>query len=373
MATADSYQRQQGATVLVSEKKQFSYKAGGPAPLIIEKKREAYHRVIGIGTLDSTVTAILKVQNAVQRTDENIVDVSGLLYRTGSYTSVVLNGVQYSAVDYTGPFTSINVLTSDPAYNWPVGDASGQAFNLPVEFSTDPGTSLWWKVIADYSLASPVPTTGLWAWWDASQITGLNDGDAVTTWGDASGNGRWLRRRGDTAGPQYKTNIVNSKPVVRYTSTPFSWHEIGPFTAVTQPRTFITVSYSNKLNAYIMDGNVVGQYLDILYHWTTGHISARASNGTFLSSNQDDRGAWKYCTIMYNDPSNSIMRVNGVEDDSNSIGTISHTGYTVGCHHGRTSALGLEGDIAEILVYDHVLSAGDITTVETYLANKYNL
>ena len=66
-----------------------------------------------------------------------------------------------------------------------------------------------------FSLGSYSPKT----WYDAGQIAGLNDGDAVggaVPWNDLSGGGKNLAH--GTAGfrPTYKTNIVNGKPVVRF-------------------------------------------------------------------------------------------------------------------------------------------------------------
>ena len=49
-------------------------------------------------------------------------------------------------------------------------------------------------------------------------VTGLVDGDLVTIWKDSSGNGHDATQTG-TARPTFKTNIINGKPVVRFTST----------------------------------------------------------------------------------------------------------------------------------------------------------
>ena len=53
-------------------------------------------------------------------------------------------------------------------------------------------------------------------WLKADAITGLNDADAVTTWVDASVNGRDATQSTAGAKPTYKTGILNSKPVVRF-------------------------------------------------------------------------------------------------------------------------------------------------------------
>lgn len=62
---------------------------------------------------------------------------------------------------------------------------------------------------------SPSDLSGLVQWLKADAITGLSDGDPVSTWGDSSGNGRDASGSG-SARPVYKTNILNGKPTVRF-------------------------------------------------------------------------------------------------------------------------------------------------------------
>lgn len=59
---------------------------------------------------------------------------------------------------------------------------------------------------------SPADISGLKLWLDASQITGLNDGDAVTTWADLSGNGNDATQATVSKKPLYKTAIQNGRP-----------------------------------------------------------------------------------------------------------------------------------------------------------------
>jgi hypothetical protein len=47
--------------------------------------------------------------------------------------------------------------------------------------------------------------------------TGLSDGDPVSSWTDSSGNGHTAAQTG-SARPIFKTNILNGKPVVRFTT-----------------------------------------------------------------------------------------------------------------------------------------------------------
>ena len=149
MAVSNSYSRVRGTTTLISEKKQHSYYAGGYAPLIIEKKRESYERVVGIGTLDSTNTAVPRIEDMTQRVGENIGDLSGKIYNsTGNPISLV--EVEYSQVSISGPWLTLVVLSGDPAYNLPNGNPAGQAFNIPFEITDEFTGDIWMRIEISY-------------------------------------------------------------------------------------------------------------------------------------------------------------------------------------------------------------------------------
>lgn len=63
---------------------------------------------------------------------------------------------------------------------------------------------------------SPLQLPGLKFWLDASQISGLNDGDPVATWSDASGLNNHATQATGSKQPTYKVAIVNGRPVVRF-------------------------------------------------------------------------------------------------------------------------------------------------------------
>src|SRR3990167_10530119 len=66
---------------------------------------------------------------------------------------------------------------------------------------------------------SPKAIPGLVFWADASYITGLNDGDSVTTWNDLSGNDNHATQSTAAQKPILKLNIINGRPVVRFDAT----------------------------------------------------------------------------------------------------------------------------------------------------------
>lgn len=150
MAIDNSYSRLRGTTALISEKKIYSYESGGPAVLILEKRRESYDRNPAVGTLDSSDTAVPRIDNFVQRIDENIGDLSGIIYNsTGN--PITLVSVSYSVVGDTGPFSAATVLSGDPAYILPNGNPSGQAFNIPIEITENITGDIWIEIEINYA------------------------------------------------------------------------------------------------------------------------------------------------------------------------------------------------------------------------------
>src|ERR671913_280317 len=62
-----------------------------------------------------------------------------------------------------------------------------------------------------------IPNLGIWL--DATKITGLAGGAAVSQWDDASGNGNHATQATGTAQPSYQTAVQNGLPVVRFDGT----------------------------------------------------------------------------------------------------------------------------------------------------------
>lgn len=62
----------------------------------------------------------------------------------------------------------------------------------------------------------PTAITGCKLWLDASQITGLNDGDKVANWPDMSGNGYNATQSTSAQQPVYKANFVSGKPAISF-------------------------------------------------------------------------------------------------------------------------------------------------------------
>ncbi len=223
------------------------------------------------------------------------------------------------------------------------------------------------------------PAANLQLWLKADAITGLNDGDRVTTWIDSSGNSRDATQSVAADKPTYKTNILNGKPVVRFAASNSEFMNLPDFlTGFSAGEIFIVVKLNNDPPA-VGDGGIWNFGSDGIathYCYIDGVVydefatTARKDTGNQTPS----LAAWR----LYNISSQAnewTSRLDGTQVFTTATNTVGWTtSPTIGTSTvGATPTYYCDGDIAELLLYSAVLSASDRTAVKTYIAAKYNL
>lgn len=218
----------------------------------------------------------------------------------------------------------------------------------------------------------PSQIPGLRIWQDAAQIAGLNDGDAVSSWADSSGNGLALTQATGTKQPLYKTGIFGSQPAVLFDGVDDE---------------LVIASHSFSMTAGT---------LFAVYKATTGSYGVvRVNNdtaGSYWRFFGDGNGYWgifytgrieSYPAAMPGanvaarviDVSTSTVKevfVNGVSKGTTSI--LFNTPDRV--NMGGIIAGGsprMTGYVAEWGMYDSALSGANLTALQNYLAAKYGL
>lgn len=210
------------------------------------------------------------------------------------------------------------------------------------------------------------------AWFRADAITGLNDGDAVATWSDSSGNG--FSATQGTAGlrPVFKTNILNGLPAVRFTRS--SAHRL-----------------STSLSASQQPESIAAVVIPASDH--TGHILGSNGNGgrgLRRRDTNDDAQYVKFFTVDIADSTDTIpvgsatilaatlgastylFSINGGTANTGSHGQTLTAGRTshIGCSTGSGTEA-WDGDIPEIIVTHTDLSTANRQLLDGYLAWKY--
>ncbi|NOG58611.1 MAG: T9SS type A sorting domain-containing protein [Bacteroidetes bacterium] len=200
-------------------------------------------------------------------------------------------------------------------------------------------------------------------WLDASTLI-LNDGDALNSWTDLSGNSNHATQASSARQPKYKTGIINSKPVIRFDGSNDLFNLSTHITS--QALTFFSVFSSNTSGAKVIFESenhlVLGRNIDayveynsrksIRKTWTTPSIfsltSDNIANSTYFMT-CDNNSSTKSRTSFY-----------------------STTNSTIG-GYGNLSGGAFNGDIPELIVYNTALNSAQRNIITNYLSTKYNL
>jgi len=254
-----------------------------------------------------------------------------------------------------------------------------------------PPTWLHWPSTASWS---PSDLADLFAWYKSDAITGLSDGDPVSTWADSSGNGYDLTASG-TDRPSYQTNTLNSLAVVEFNAT----HWLAASTAAdwkflhdsTGSSVFVvlrltrsdrmaimwTGPFSSVKVGWTLCSDTVKQAYNLIRGSGSWTVLNKSSTNTLLANND-------YLVGVVDDPGNatassrSSIRVDGGTAITNntSSGTPStadpDSPLTLG-RVGDSSMDGMEGYMAEVVICDAVLSSTNREKLEGYLAHKWGL
>ncbi len=243
----------------------------------------------------------------------------------------------------------------------------------------------------------PIPLTGMLIWYEAdvgSNCSGgtCSDGATQDTWADQSGNGttghgdNTLKLGTGVANCQsgvYHTNQINGKPAVTFASATPTCFAHTAASNLSAASAFVVLTWTSAClwttgaNACDVMGSNGGGL-----NWFPGHSSGhplllKACTSLIATSTATTTsGAWYQENFTYDSSSGAwAFRVNQAGGGSGTnIQTISGGQTGIG---GNGCATGsedfLQGQMAEFILYNRVLSGGEITTVETYLNGKYGL
>jgi len=231
------------------------------------------------------------------------------------------------------------------------------------------------------SVFTPTSFSSLQLWLDASQLTGFTNGQALTTWNDLSPNGFPGTA---TGGPTYQTNVTNSLPTVRFNGTSqyvnfgnvlnmgvsslnmfavYKQNTSGSPTAV-----FGKTSYRGNAGRWALTRDPSTQFL---FEGSSGGATAGYSDSS--TSFQINSGGWDRTTITIFQNGTSA----GTASLVNSANLSNSDPLVVGAYPNGSGGFPpqfyMNGDIAELLVYNRALSTPDRQTVEGYLAWKWGL
>jgi len=214
--------------------------------------------------------------------------------------------------------------------------------------------------------SNAIPDSGdLHARYDATELS-LSDGDPVSTWSDATGNGYDLNASG---GPAYVASALNGNPVVRFDGVDDAFRTT--FATLPQPNhIFVVAKFRSTDSAAntIIDGDTSphsfgqGGSVDGWFLYAGGDASDLVYTDSANTNNH-------IFSALFN-TSNSEIRIDGTSSATGAIQANGLEGMSVG--ERQDGGFHSDMDIGEILVYPSDKSSVQ-SDVEQYLSDKWGI
>ena len=272
-----------------------------------------------------------------------------------------------SSTLYTGPF----VISSSTTV---------KAIAAATDYTTSAVASAYIQI--DPSTAN-LPLTNLQVWLKADNGVVLGSGSSVSQWTDMSGNANNATQSNSSFQPTLVTNAINSLPALSFNGTN-EYLQLGSgFANFTAGASIFVVTYPAALGSYQtwlhFGGSSSNNYLGFEATNTSGSVATYVYNGTtgsvLTATSAITASQYQLMETVYNGSNTATIYNNGVQKaQSTSMQTAPNTTRTnnyVGQFGGSTHYV--NGQIAEILVYNTALTSVQKAAVEAYIYGRYGI
>ncbi len=233
-------------------------------------------------------------------------------------------------------------------------------------------------LISDFTTyMSPIPTTLLALHLDASRGF-VTSNDSVSSWRNLTGSGHNAVHPALSFRPLRADSVINHRPALRFNGT--NSYFTLPTTADlgiqnNDYEVFIVAkSATSNTNPMFLLGGAVSEFelkmnigVGLRYNPRGGVWEDRGTDGTFTDATAH----------LFNASANASqlrVAVNRTGSTQNVNGQSSYAGnLNLGIGLGYSPQYHFAGDIAEVIIYNGVLSEADRNTVETHLFSKYGI
>lgn len=215
----------------------------------------------------------------------------------------------------------------------------------------------------------PSAVTGLRSWYAADRVTGLRDGDAVSSVSDHGPGDVTLVQATGANQPLWVRDVANHRPVFRFDGSN-DYLQSASFSALAQQCTVVLVGkHTNAGSVDCFFDGIGSSNRHVIYSNTpTGYLGMSA--GTGIESTTDIGTNFVVIAAVFNGASSELFR-NGTSILSGNAGTQKLTGYTLGAAYDGTTPL--LGDIAEVFVADGAMASATRRQLGGFLRMKYNI
>lgn len=211
-------------------------------------------------------------------------------------------------------------------------------------------------------MADPTDVTGLLRRWRADTIAQSNN-TAVSSWSALTGGGALAQATGSRQ-PLYITSGINGLPVVRFDGSDDLLTQT--ISSVAHPITWVLMaklpSTGTSWRQVVQCGSEI--WLRNTDGWTfyaglDVPTSIETTNPVVMTSVMDTVG-----------PNVAQIYLDGTQRASGPHGSLA-TGTTLAVGNHGVLSRPYNGDVAELLLYDHALTAAERATVHSYVQDRY--
>ncbi len=296
-----------------------------------------------------------------------------------SYGMVIGSPSGYTSTTYTPPTAGLvvegntGIGTSSPSSKLTVvGSSVGSLVATDINTGHPENVGLRLKATSGYLVPTANDaslTTQPSLWLKADAITGLTDGQSVTSWSDSSGNNHTATATQPISRPPtyYSTAGSGSMPTVRFTNSPMQ--VMVPVSSSTPTYIFIVSEMPDTGRSYLFDGISSDTYRQRFFQEASKVVVQRGSSADNTSPSAVSASTAIF-TVVFNGASSAFYRNGTLLDDGN-VGSSGQYGYTLGAAYNDANWANV--DISEFIVYNGTMTTDDIHKVETYLGDKYNI
>jgi len=341
---------------------------------------------IGATTSSNAVLAVLLSPFSITNPPNDAVFIASLTNITLQTTASDMAGT-ISQVQFFQGTTSLGIATNPP-YTLVWSNASLGSYGLSAVV-VDNGLTATSQVV-NISITSLFATNTLGLWLKADSISGLTNNAPVNTWYDSSGWSNNATQGSASQQPVYVANLVNGYPVVRFNgsnsffSLPNFLAEATGMEAMVVLKAAVTPSGESH-GLWYMGGSGTGNgsYTDhgiaddfgstVLYTVGTPSQPLTEYHIYEVASQSNRWSAWINGLPCYDTFNNTVVFI-GKYPTGPYTPFLGGTAGDSGNGGAGSSLLSyFNGDIAEVLVFNRTLTAGERTTVNNYLNGKYGL
>ena len=322
----------------------------------------------------------------------NGIPKTGMLLWLRSDTGVILNSTQTATV--TAPLTTGQPVTIrinnaalnsagyiDKTYTVLAGDSTStiatalsSAINGDSTLNANGISATASTNVVTVSSTSPFYTT-----YSAPGSTGatVTISSNVKQWSDISGAGHNATNTSNF--PTFASSAINGLPALSFASASSQYLQLPStgFEDLTKGLTYVAVVKPTTITGCVVSlGNGASANAVQLVLTNSTWVGLDLFTGTTETSVYSTSGATAGSTqifeTIHNGAGNATVLTNGVQGNQGSIGNLLNAtrGFNyIGRYSGGTNYL--NGQVAELIVYDHPLTPGERIALESYLSNRY--